>query len=164
MTLKIENNARILVVDDDRQLADMLVEYLVRLGYKAAAAYGGREGLARFEQDDFKLVILDLKMPDMGGMEVLEAIKSIDHRAVVMVLSGFGTIESAVTAIKKGAYDFIPKPVELNALGTILARALSKHSLSRQLERFRGLIFVLVVSFPLWLILGIILANQFWKE
>jgi two-component system phosphate regulon sensor histidine kinase PhoR len=164
MTLKKENNTRILVVDDDRQLADMLVEYLVRLGYKAAPAYGGREGLARFEQDDFKLVLLDLKMPDMGGMEVLEAIKSIDNRAVVMVLSGFGTIESAVTAIKKGAYDFIPKPVELNALGTILDRALREHALSRQLERFRGLIFALVVSVPLWLILSIMLANKFWKE
>ena len=164
MTLKKENNARILVVDDDRQLADMLVEYLVRLGYEAAAAYGGREGLARFAQDDFKLVILDLKMPDMDGMEVLEAIKSIDSRAVVMVLSGFGTIESAVTAIKKGAYDFIPKPIELNALGTMLHRALRKHALSRQLEGFRGLIFAFVVSVPLWLILGIMLANKFWKE
>jgi len=164
MTLKIENNARILVVDDDRQLADMLVEYLVKLGYEATAAYGGREGLARFEQDDFKLVILDLKMPDMSGMEVLEAIKSIDSRAVVMVLSGFGTIESAVTAIKKGAYDFIPKPIELNALGAILDRALRKHVFSKQLERFRGLIFVFVVSVPLWLILGIMLANKFWKK
>ena len=164
MTLKIANNARILVVDDDRQLADMLVEYLVRLGYKATAAYGGREGLARFEQDDFKLVILDLKMPNMGGMEVLEAIKSIDSRAVVIVLSGFGTIESAVAAIKRGAYDFIPKPIELNALGTILDRALRKHTLSRQLERFRGLIFVFVVSVPLWLILGIALAKKIWKE
>jgi DNA-binding NtrC family response regulator len=162
--LKIENRARILVVDDDRHLADMLVEYLVKLGYEAAAAYGGREGLARFEQDDFKLVILDLKMPDMGGMEVLEAIKSIDSRAVVMVLSGYGTIESAVTAIKKGAYDFIPKPVDLNALETILNRTLKKDTLSRQLNRFRGLIFVFVVSAPLWLILGIVLAKKFWKE
>ena len=151
-------------MDDDRHLADMLVEYLVKLGYEATAAYGGREGLARFEQDDFKLVLLDLKMPDMGGMEVLEAIKSIDSRTVVMVFSGYGTIESAVTAIKKGAYDFIPKPVDLNALETILNRTLKKHTLSRLLERFRGLIFVFVVSVPLWLILGIMLANKFWKE
>ena len=161
MSLKAENKARILVVDDDRQLADMLVEYLVKMGYEAAAAYGGREGLARFEQGDFKFVILDLKMPDMGGMEVLEAIKSIDSQVVVMVLSGFGTIESAVSAIKKGAYDFIPKPIELNALETILSRAQEKHAFSRQLKRFKGLILALVALVPLWIILGIVLAMKF---
>ena len=149
------------MVDDDRQLADMLVEYLVKMGYEAAAAYGGREGLARFEQGDFKFVILDLKMPDMGGMEVLEAIKSIDSQVVVMVLSGFGTIESAVSAIKKGAYDFIPKPIELNALETILSRAQEKHAFSRQLKRFKGLILALVALVPLWIILGIVLAMKF---
>jgi len=161
VSLKAENKARILVVDDDRQLADMLVEYLVKMGYEAAAAYGGREGLARFEQGDFKFVILDLKMPDMGGMEVLEAIKSIDSQVVVMVLSGFGTIESAVSAIKKGAYDFIPKPIELNALETILSRAQEKHAFSRQLKRFKGLILALVALVPLWIILGIVLAMKF---
>jgi len=161
MSLKIENKARVLVVDDDRQLADMLVRYLVKMDYEAEAAYAGREGLARFEQGDFKLVILDLKMPDMSGMEVLEAIKSIDSQAVVMVITGFGTIESAVTAIKKGAYDFIPKPIELNALETILSRALEKNALWRQLKRFKGLILVLVTLVPLWLILGIVLTLKF---
>ena len=146
------------MVDDDKPLADMLVKYLVKVGYEAAAAYGGREGLARFEQGDFKLVILDLKMPDMGGMEVLEAIKSIDRQSVVIVLSGFGTIESAVAAIKKGAYDFIPKPIELNAMETILSRALEKQAFARQLIRYKGLLFVFIALVPLWLILGVVLA------
>lgn len=161
MPLKAKNKTRILVVDDDKQLADMLVEYLVKMGYEAVAAYGGREGLARFEQENFKLVILDLKMPAMGGMEVLEAIKSIDSQAVVMVLTGFGTIESAVRAIKKGAHDFIPKPIELNTLETILSRALEKHALVSQIKRFKGLILVSVALVPLWLILGIMLTMKF---
>jgi len=62
-----EKEARILVVDDDKQLADNLVEYLSKLGYQAAPAYGGHEALSRFEQGDFQLVITDLKMPEMDG-------------------------------------------------------------------------------------------------
>lgn len=163
MALNTDQDARILVVDDDKEVADTLVEYLVKLGYTATAAYGGREGLARFEQGDFQLVMLDLKMPDMDGMEVLPAIKTIDSRAVVLMITGFGTIETAVAAIKAGAYDFIQKPVDMKALEVIVSRALERHTLFRQLGIFRGLALALVVSVPVWLILGIILAKILLK-
>jgi len=106
-------DARILVVDDDKELADGLVEHLSNLGYAAKAAYSGREGLNKFENGDFQLVITDLKMPDMDGMELLEAVKARDKQAVVIVITGYGTIESAVKAIRKGAYDFMAKPVKM---------------------------------------------------
>jgi CheY-like chemotaxis protein len=70
------NDASIFVVDDDKQLADTLVEYLSKLGYQAAPAYGGREALTMFEQEDFQLVITDLKMPEMDGMGLLDAVKA----------------------------------------------------------------------------------------
>jgi len=108
MTLSHKKDANILVVDDDKVLADNLVEYLSKLGYQASQAYGGREALTMFEQGDFQLVITDLKMPEMDGMELLDAVKELDGRVIVMVITGYGSIESAVTAIKKGAYDFIP--------------------------------------------------------
>ena len=154
--------ARILVVDDEKQAADMLVDYLSNLGYQTVAAYDGREALSKFEQGDFQLIITDLKMPEMDGMELLEAAKSLDKRVVVVVITGYGTIESAVEAIKKGAYDFIPKPFKMEELEIIVNRALERHALSRDLGVFRGLTLALIISVPLWLTLGIVLARV-WK-
>ncbi len=111
-----EKEANILVVDDDRQLADNLVEYLSKLGYQASPAYGGREGLKESQQGDFQLVITDLKMPEMDGMELLDAVKELDGGVMVMVITGYSTIESAVAAIKKGAYDYSPKPFQMEEL------------------------------------------------
>jgi DNA-binding NtrC family response regulator len=157
-----KKEAKILVVDDDKALADDLAEYLTKLGYQAAAAYGGREALSRFEQGDFQVVITDLKMPEVDGMELLEAVKALDRRVVVTVITGYGTIESAVEAIKKGAYDFIPKPFQMEELEIIVKRALERHTLFRQLGVFRGLTLALIISVPFWLILGIVLA-LIWK-
>ena len=156
--LSNKKQAKILVVDDDKGLADDMVEYLTKFGYQAAAAYGGREALTRFEQGNFQLVITDLKMPHMDGMELLEAVKALDRRVVVMVITGYGSIESAVDAIKRGAYDYIPKPLKMEELEVIVNRALERHTLFRQLGIFRGLTLALIISVPFWLILGIILA------
>jgi len=154
----VKKKARILVVDDDKQLADNLVEYLSKLGYPAAPAYGGREGLDKFEQGDFQLVITDLMMPEMDGMELLSAVRRIDNRTIVIMVTGYGTIDSAVGAIKKGAYDYISKPFKMEELEIIVKRALERNTLFRQLSIFRGLTLALLISVPFWLILGIVLA------
>ena len=150
--------SRILVVDDDRDLANLLAEYLCRHGYDAVAEYGGKEGLERFKQGDFQLVITDLMMPEMNGMELMDAVKAVDKKVVVVVITGYGTIDAAVEAIQKGAYDFISKPFEYPALQLIINRALERHSLFRRLGMFRGLTLALILSVPFWLILGIVLA------
>jgi len=157
-----EKEANILVVDDDKVLADNLVEYLSKFGYSATAAYGGKEGLRRFEKGDFQLVITDLKMPEMDVIELLDAVMELDGRVMVMVITGYGTIECAVAAIKKGAYDYIPKPFNMEELEVIVSRALDRHTLFRQLGVFRGLTLALIISVPFWLILGIVLA-LLWK-
>jgi DNA-binding NtrC family response regulator len=128
-----KKEAKILVVDDDQPLADHLVEYLLRLGYRAVPAYGGKEALECFGKENFHLVITDLMMPDIGGLEVLEAVKGMDRRAVVLVITGHGTIQSAVSAIKQGAYDFVPKPFKITELEVVVARAIRHHTLFRQL-------------------------------
>ncbi|MEW6667867.1 MAG: response regulator [Thermodesulfobacteriota bacterium] len=153
-----KQEARILVVDDDKHLADNLVEYLLKLGYQATAAYGGQEAVSRFEKEGFHLVITDLMMPEMSGLEVLEAVKALDSRVIVLVITGYGTIESAVSAIKKGAYDFIPKPFKMNELEVVIGRALERHTLFRQLGVFRGLSIGLMISVPFWMALGIVMA------
>ena len=155
-------NPRILVVDDERQVADTLAEYLNTLGYEAVAAYNGTEGLARFREGDFQLVITDLVMPEMGGMELLHAIRKLNSDVSVIVLTGFGTIESAVEAIKGGAYDFITKPYKFEEIELIVARAMEKDIIFRQMRRFRGLFFFLLFTIPLWILLGV-LCILFWN-
>lgn len=157
-----KKEARILVVDDDKALADNLVEYLSKIGYQASPAYSSKEALSKFERGDFQLVITDLKMPEMDGMELLEKVRKLDSRVIVMVITGYGTIESAVEAIKKGAYDFIPKPFKMEELEIIVKRALDRHTLLMQLGMFRGLILASIISVPFWLILGIVMALV-WK-
>ncbi len=158
----MNNDVRILVVDDDQELADVLVEYLTRVGYQATAAYGGREGLARFEKEVFQMVITDLVMPDMDGIELMDEVKALNSRVIVMVITGHGTIEKAVAAIKKGAYDFITKPFEMQTLELTINRALEKHTLLKQLGVSRRLTLALLISLPIFMILGILLA-LFWK-
>jgi len=163
MEFKPSKDVQILVIDDDKEVADTLVSQLNHLGLNGTAAYGGLEGLDRFKTDNFKFVLLDLKMPDMDGMEVLKAIKAIDSQAVVLMITGYGTVEAAVAAIKAGAYDFISKPVNMDELEAIINRVLERQTLLSRLSTFRGLALCFVVLVPLWLILGIILAKILLK-
>ena len=163
MTSIQNDDARILVVDDDRELADILVDYLSKLGYQAVAAYGGIDGLERFKSGVFQMVIADFKMPEFDGMELLKAIKEIDSKVVVLMITGYGSIDTAVAAIKEGAYDFIPKPFDLKALEIIVSRAMERHTLSKRLGMFRGITLAMIISVPVWLALGITLAWLFIK-
>ena len=150
--------SKVLVVNDDRSLADNLVAFLSKLGNGAEAAYGGEEALEAFRKDAYDLVITDLMMPGVDGMELLKAINIIDKKAVVLVITGHGPIESAVEAIRKGAYDFVPKPFRLAELEVIVKRALEKRALRKRGDFFRGLTIALFVSLPVWIVLGIVVA------
>jgi len=156
----VNKETRILVVDDDREFADSLAEHMSGLGHSVKVAYEGQEGLDRFRTGAFHLVLTDLQMPGMDGIELLHEIKGLDNRCVVVLITGFGTVESAVTAIKEGAYDFITKPVKFDQLDVVVNRALEKRHLVKQLDFFRGLTLAVLISVPLWLILGIILASR----
>jgi len=153
-----DGKPQILIIDDDRNIADIFVEYITKIGHRAAAAYLGADGIERFKSGDFQMVITDLKLPDMDGLEVLEAVKSMDKNVVVLVITGYPTIDRAVEAIKAGAYDFISKPVDLKSFELIINRGLERHRLFRRLGMFRGLALALIVSVPVWLILGVLLA------
>jgi len=125
----------ILVVDDDAQVADLVVDYLNRMGYDAVAAYGGNDGLNRFRDGDFQMVITDMKMPDMNGVELLEAVKAIKSDIIVIIITAYSTIDAAVDVIKLGAFDFISKPFDLGALKEIVDRAIEQKKPSK-ISRF----------------------------
>ena len=122
---------RILIIDDEAPIRRVLRDILENESYQVDDAATGMEALQHIKEQDFDAVFCDIKMPEMDGIEVLEAIRKESDVPVIM-LSGHGTIETAVEAIKKGAFDFIPKPPDLNRLLITLRNALDKKNLATE--------------------------------
>jgi DNA-binding NtrC family response regulator len=120
----------ILVIDDEQVMRDACNQILAREGCRVTSAASGAEGLEKIQRGRFDVIILDLKMPGLSGMEVLARIEEKAPETPVIVITGYATIESAVEATKLGAYDFIPKPFTPNVLRTIVSRALEKRRLT----------------------------------
>lgn len=108
--------AKILVIDDQRAIRTSLKDILELEGHTIELAENGVEGIDKFNADSFDMVITDIKMPEMDGMEVLSKIMELKPETAVIMISGHGDIDTAVESIKKGAYDFIEKPLDLNRL------------------------------------------------
>lgn len=123
---------RILVVDDERDIRDGSERILSRQGFQVIKASRGQEALDILSKDTIAIVFLDLKMPGLEGMEVLERILQLDESIIVIVVTGFATVETAISALKKGAYDFIPKPFEPDQMRIIAKRAADKVLLTRE--------------------------------
>ena len=121
---------KVLVIDDEESMRTGCVEALTEEGYRAKAAENGAGGLEMAQRESFDLVILDLRMPGMDGMEVLEKLKEYDQSVAVIVITGYATIDSAVEAMKRGAYDYLPKPFTPEALLAITRRAADRKRLA----------------------------------
>jgi DNA-binding NtrC family response regulator len=122
-----QNN--ILVVDDDRIILDSLCEFLKLEGYSTVGAESYKQALNYIQRQKFSLVITDVNLPDGGGFELLNIIKKNHPQTVVIIITGYGTIESAVEAIKVGAYDYLTKPIVDDELRLTIERALKQQSL-----------------------------------
>jgi len=121
--------ASILIIDDEKAIRKTLSEILSYEGYKIDEAADGEEGLKKFIATTFDVVLCDIKMPKMDGIEFLEKAKEINSDVPIIVISGHGNIETAVEAVKKGAFDYISKPPDLNRLLITLRNALDKQTL-----------------------------------
>ena len=124
----------ILVVDDDPDIQEVLTDRLEALGYRVFAASTGREGIALLEGEGPQLVLLDIELPDMNGLEVLTAIRKRDPEVTVVMITAYGTVERAVQAMKQGAYDFLPKPFEPDHLALTVQKGLERERLKRAVE------------------------------
>jgi two-component system NtrC family response regulator len=107
---------RILVVDDEPAQRELVSGFLRKQGFEVTPAPGGRAALARFTHEPFDLVLTDQRMPEMSGLELLEAVRAVTPEASVIVMTAYGTIETAVSAIKAGAADYLTKPLNLDEL------------------------------------------------
>lgn len=126
---------KILVVDDEKNIRQGLAAALQMDGHEVEVAADGDEGWKRFQRGDIDLVITDLRMPGMGGEELLKRIGSESPGVPVIVLTGHGTVETAVDAMRNGAYDFLTKPVNLDRLSLLVKRALQNRELVLQHRR-----------------------------
>ena len=120
---------KILIIDDERFIRASLREILEYEKFEVSEAQDGEEGWAKIQEEDFDLVLCDVKMPKMDGIEVLDHAKAMDRSPQFIMISAHGSIETAVEATKKGAFDFIPKPPDLNRLLLTVRNALDKKQL-----------------------------------
>ena len=125
----------VLVIDDEPDIRDGCERILVRMGCRVAKASNGRDGLDLLSRDPAAVVLLDLKMPGMSGIEMLPRIKQTHPDTLVIMITGYATLETAVEAMKLGAYDFIPKPFQPDQLRITVGRALERARLAAQARR-----------------------------
>ncbi len=123
---------RILIIDDEKSIRKTLREILEYEKYSVDEALEGLEGITLFQKEKYDVVLCDIKMPKMDGIEVLEKIIELNNDIPVVMISGHGTIETAVEAVKKGAFDFIAKPLDLNRLLVTIRNAMDKSVLVKE--------------------------------
>jgi DNA-binding NtrC family response regulator len=132
---------KILIIDDEKAICNTLKEILVYEKYEVDIANDGAEGVKKLELVHYDLVLCDIKMPKMDGLEVLGKVQELKPELPVVMISGHGTIETAVDAIKKGAYDYISKPPDLNRLLVTVRNALDRSTLITETKTLRRKIF-----------------------
>jgi two-component system phosphate regulon sensor histidine kinase PhoR len=138
---KTDDVIKVLVVDDEQNIRDGSERILKRVGYEVLKAASGQETLDLLAEQRIPIILLDLKMPGMDGMDVLKRIRQLDESILVIVITGFATVETAIEAMKLGAYDFIAKPFEPEQLRLVVNRTAEKLRLTREaqsLERERN--------------------------
>jgi signal transduction histidine kinase len=163
----VQNRIKILLIDDEEVILDSCTQILHGSPYDVSTAADGTRGLELAEELRPDLVVVDLKMPGLSGFDVLERIQAVDPTIVAIVITGYATVSSAVEAMKKGAYDFLPKPFTPDEFRLIIRRAVEKRLLTLEttaLRRERELLrenFAAIVSHELKAPLGAMQQNLF---
>lgn len=129
---------KILVIDDERSIRNSMKDILQYEGHEVVLAENGMEGLVSVKSEKPDIVFCDIKMPKMEGIEVLERIKEFSADTPVIMISGHGTIDTAIEAIRKGAYDFIEKPLDLNRIQITIKNATDKHLLIHETKTLKN--------------------------
>jgi response regulator RpfG family c-di-GMP phosphodiesterase len=146
LSLHPEDRPRVLVVDDEKFIREILAEFLGMEGYFVRTAEDGSSALTEIGRSHYDLIISDLKMPKMGGMELLEEASRVDPNVLTVIMTGFGTVETAIDAMKRGAYDYILKPFKVEEVLLIVQRAIDKQRLASENLRLKEAVSLYKVS------------------
>jgi response regulator RpfG family c-di-GMP phosphodiesterase len=141
-----EDRPRILVVDDEKVIRDMLADFLGMEGYVVRTAEDGTSALGELQKSHYDLVISDLKMPRMGGIALLDEIGKTAPDALTVIMTGFGTVETAIDAMKRGAYDYVLKPFKLDEVVHVVQRGIEKQRMAAENLRLREAVSLYKVS------------------
>jgi two-component system response regulator HydG len=117
---------RVLIIDDDMDMCTLLSRFLIRNGYETDVAYSGQKGIAKFEEENFDAVLCDFRLGNMDGKEVMLAIKKIKPETIVLIITGYSDIKTAIDVIKQGAFDYITKPLIPDEVISVLNKALNQ--------------------------------------
>ncbi|MCC6214713.1 MAG: response regulator [Polyangiaceae bacterium] len=142
----LEERPRILVVDDEKFIRDVLADFLGMEGYTVRTAEDGAAALGELDRARYDLVISDLKMPRVGGLELLREVERRHPATVTVIMTGFGTVETAIDAMKRGAYDYILKPFKVEEIVHVVQRGLEKRRLAAENLRLREALSLYKVS------------------
>jgi len=149
----------VLVVDDEQDVLQTLESMLKELNFNTIIANNGDKAMEIIENNKIDVVLSDIYMPETDGFELLNNVRAFDKEIVFLMITGKPTIETAVQSIREGAYDYITKPFDLEDLRIKINRCIEKKKLSHNLKWSRGVIWALIISIPIWLLLGIIFAS-----
>ncbi|MBI5327225.1 MAG: sigma-54-dependent Fis family transcriptional regulator [Deltaproteobacteria bacterium] len=127
---------KILIIDDDAGVRDVLKKFLEEKGYETETVGDSREVIDRIKARSFDIILVDLMMPVIGGIDILRGIKQFDSEAVVIIMTGYASLETAIQAIREGAYDYITKPFRLEEIYITIKNACEKIFLKRQHKAF----------------------------
>ena len=145
----------ILLADDDDTFSEILSDYLVESGHEVQVAMNGLDALDRFRRGSFQLVFADVNMPLMDGIELLKRIKGLDPHALIVIVTGNGSMSLAAEAIRSGACEFLTKPIKFDEVDTIIQRFTKGGAFTnRHVASIRGISLALLCSIPFWLLLG----------
>ncbi len=157
--MKVE---RILIVDDDETIRSTLSDYFTDIGYDVVTADDGEDALAKFIPEKFDCIISDLFMPVVDGLELLKRIRLQDSDVSFLIITGIPGVDSAVNAMKEGAYDYITKPFHMEDIRLKVERAIHVKKTEQSLKKVKGLFLSLIILIPVLISLGIVFGIL-WK-
>jgi len=135
----VADKSKILVIDDEKRMCDSIKVLLSNIGYEVDIALNGRTGIEKLQSETYDLVITDLMMPELDGFAVMKHIRENCPNTLVIVITGYASVESAVRAIRSGAYDYILKPFDFEIIKISVERAWDKLKLEKELGKTRKL-------------------------
>ncbi len=149
---------QILIVEDDEVVRDYLVEILADFGYESVTAIDGDDGLKKFREYEFSMVLTDVRMPIMDGLSMLKKMRAEDPGIPIIVITGYPTVDSAVESLVAGADYYLVKPINIDDLKVKIIKAFEKRRMISHLSQQKKINRILLLLIPLWVGLGFLIA------